>query len=172
MKDHEGFLKAAALLHREFLNVYFVLVGNGVSTGNAELCKLIENLSLSDHVLLLGERMDIPKVTAALDIATSCSAWGEGFANSIGEAMSCGVPCVVTDVGDSAWIVGETGRVVSPSNPNELAASWKSLVALGSEGRLALGALARERVRNNFSLESVAAQYENLYARLIDKVKV
>ena len=172
MKDHEGFLKAAALLHREFLNVYFVLVGNGVSTGNAELCKLIENLNLSDHVLLLGERIDIPKVTAALDIATSCSAWGEGFANSIGEAMSCGVPCVVTDVGDSAWIVGETGRVVSPINPNELAASWKSLVAIGSEGRLALGALARERVRNNFSLDSVAAQYENLYARLIDKVKV
>ncbi len=172
MKDHKVFLKAAALLHSEFPNVYFVLVGNGVSTDNAELCKLIDNLSLSDHVLLLGERMDIPKVTATLDIATSCSAWGEGFANSIGEAMSCGVPCVVTDVGDSAWIVGETGRVVPTSNPDALAASWKSLVSLGSDGRHELGVLARERVRNNFSLDSVASQYENLYARLIDKVKV
>lgn len=172
MKDHEGFLKAAALLLREFPNVYFLLVGNGVSTGNAELCKLIDDLGLSDHFLLLGERMDIPKITAALDIATSCSAWGEGFANSIGEAMSCGVPCVVTDVGDSAWIVGETGRVVPPGNPNALASAWKSLVDLGSEGRYALGALARERVKNNFSLDSVAAQYENLYLRLLDKVKV
>jgi glycosyltransferase involved in cell wall biosynthesis len=86
--------------------------------------------------------------------------------------MSCGVPCVVTDVGDSAWIVGETGRVVPPSDPNALAAAWKSLIILGPQGRSALGALARERVRNNFSLDSVAVQYENLYTSLIDSVEV
>ncbi len=172
MKDHEGFLKAAALLLRETPNVYFLLVGSGVDTGNAELCGLIDDLGIGNQFLLLGERTDIPKVTAALDIATSCSAWGEGFANSVGEAMSCGVPCVVTDVGDSAWIVGETGRVVPPGDPNALAAAWKSLIDLGSDELNALGALARERVRNNFSLDSVVAQYESLYLKMIEKVKV
>lgn len=172
MKDHVGFLKAAELLIREFPNAYFLFVGSGVSSDNTKLTVIIDDLGLSEHVLLLGERMDVPKITAALDIATSSSAWGEGFPNSVGEAMSCGVPCVVTDVGDSAWIVGETGRVVPPSDPNALATAWKSLIILGSHGRRALGALARERVRNNFSLDSVAAQYENLYTSLIDKVKV
>jgi glycosyltransferase involved in cell wall biosynthesis len=172
MKDHECFLNAAALLIRQFRNVRFLLVGSNVSEANAKLTKLIEHLGLDQHVLLLGERNDIPRITAALDIATSSSAWGEGFGNSIGEAMSCGVPCVVTDVGDSAWIVGETGRVVPPSDPNALATAWESLIVLGSEGRNALGAMARERVRNIFSLDSVAAQYENLYTSLIDKVKV
>jgi glycosyltransferase involved in cell wall biosynthesis len=172
MKDHRGFLKAAELLIREFPSVYFLLAGSGVSTGNTWLREIIDDLGLGDRVLLLGEREDVPKITAALDIATSSSAWGEGFANSVGEAMSCGVPCVVTDVGDSAWIVGETGRVVPPSDPNALAAAWKSLIILGPQGRSALGALARERVRNNFSLDSVAVQYENLYTSLIDSVEV
>jgi glycosyltransferase involved in cell wall biosynthesis len=172
MKDHVGFLKAAELLIREFPKVYFLLVGSGVSIGNTKLREIIDDLGLNERVLLLGERMDVPKITAALDIATSSSAWGEGFANSVGEAMSCGVPCVVTDVGDSAWIVGETGRVVPPSDPNALATAWKSLIVLGSEGRNALGARARERVRNRFSLDYVAAQYENLYTSLIDNVRV
>jgi glycosyltransferase involved in cell wall biosynthesis len=167
MKDHEIFLKAAELLLRELPDVYFMLVGSGVSKENAKLSDMITTLGLCDKVLLCGERSDIPKITAALDIATSCSAWGEGFANSIGEAMSCGVPCVVTDVGDSAWIVGETGRVVPPGDPNALAAAWKSLIAIGSDKRHALGLLARKRIRNNFSLDTVARQYEDIYFKLI-----
>jgi len=166
MKDHETFVKAAAILLHECPNVHFLLVGHGVSTSNTKLCDLIRDMYLSNHFTLLGERNDIQRITAALDVATSCSSWGEGFSNSIGEAMCCNIPCVVTDVGDSAWLVGQTGRVVLPRDPNALAAAWKSLVYLGSDGRHALGLLARERIIHHFSLDLIAAQYTNLYLRL------
>jgi glycosyltransferase involved in cell wall biosynthesis len=102
-------------------------------------------------------------LTAALDISASASAYGEAFPMIVGEAMSCGVPCVVTDVGDSGWIVGNTGRVVPPKNPEALANAWKELIELGSEGRETLGEAARQRVIENFSLNSVVEQYEKLY---------
>jgi glycosyltransferase involved in cell wall biosynthesis len=81
--------------------------------------------------------------------------------------MSCGVPCVVTDVGDLAWIIGDTGRVVPPRDPGALAAAWRDLLALGHDGRQALGARARQRVIENFSLRAVVKQYEDLYECLI-----
>lgn len=81
--------------------------------------------------------------------------------------MSCGVPCVVTDVGDSAWIVGNTGRVVPPRNPEALANTWKELIDQGAEGREVLGKAARARIIEYFSIDSVVAQYESLYESAI-----
>lgn len=168
MKDHRTFLNAAAILSKESSGeVYFLLAGREVDRGNPTLGAMIMEFGLEGRVFLLGEREDIPQLNAALDIASSASAWGEGFSNSVGEAMSCGVPCVVTDVGDSAWITGDTGRVVPPSNPGALAVAWKSLIALGRDKRQALGLLARQRVIENFSLGSVVKQYEELYEALI-----
>lgn len=172
MKDHRNFLNAASLLRQEFPDVRFLLAGCDVNTDNSELAAMIVEYHLSDRVLLLGERKDIPQLNAALDIASSASAWGEGFANVIGEAMSCGVPCVVTDVGDSAWIVGDMGKVVMRCDPVALAAAWKSLIMLGCEGRKSLGLRARQRVIENFSLESVVKQYEDLYESLIARTRI
>ena len=104
----------------------------------------------------------MPQITAALDIASS-SSYGEGFSNTIGEAMSCGVPCVVTDVGDSAWIVGDTGKVVPPCDPAALATALRELIEIGAEARRTLSKQARQRIVENFSLESVVRQYEDLY---------
>jgi glycosyltransferase involved in cell wall biosynthesis len=109
----------------------------------------------------------MPRLSAALDIASSSSAYGEAFPLVVGEAMSCGVPCVVTDVGDSGWIVGNTGRVVPPRNPEALANAWKELLHLGLEGRETLGRAARERIIASFALDSVVAQYETLYENLL-----
>ena len=77
--------------------------------------------------------------------------------------MSCGVPCVVTDVGDSAWIVGETGKVVPPKDPEKLAQVWQEMIELGQEKRSQLGTLARQRIIENFSLDAIVEQYEELY---------
>jgi glycosyltransferase involved in cell wall biosynthesis len=100
---------------------------------------------------------------AGLDIATSSSAFAESFPNVIGEAMACGVPCVVTDIGHSAAIVGEAGLVVAPRNPAALAAAWSRLVDMGTEARLLMGAAARQRILENFSLHRVVRQYEAVY---------
>lgn len=167
MKDHRVFLNAAALLSREFSDARFLLAGFDVNAGNPALSATIAELGLSERVFLLGERNDISQLNAALDIACSTSAWGEGFANAVGEAMSCGVPCVVTDVGDSASIVGDTGRVVPPRDPVRLIMAWKSLIALGRNGRQALGMRARSRVIENFSLSTVVKRYEELYESVI-----
>lgn len=169
MKDHPNFLKSAALLLKNNLaaNVQFVLAGQGVDWYNQHLCQLAKDLNLVEKIHLLGERHDIPRLTAALDIACSSSSHSEGFPNIIGEAMSCGVPCVVTKVGDSPWIVGETGRVVPRCNPQALANAWKELINLGTEGRTVLGKAARERVIENFSLDSVVAEYEALYESVL-----
>jgi glycosyltransferase involved in cell wall biosynthesis len=103
---------------------------------------------------------------AALDILSLSSAFGEGFPNAIGEAMACEVPCVVTDVGDSAEIVGDAGLVVPPRNPTAMAEAWETLLAKSPEERRVLGRAARERIARNFSLDVVTRQYEILYAGL------
>jgi glycosyltransferase involved in cell wall biosynthesis len=162
MKDHANFLQAAALLLKDYPNVQFVLAGNGVDEKNPTLCQLIHELGIAEGIHLLGERQDIPRLTAALDIASSAS-YTEAFPNVIGEAMSCAVPCAVTDVGDSAWIVGNAGRVVPPRDSEALANAWKELIELGPEGRKALGKAARVRIIESFSLNSVVARYESLY---------
>jgi glycosyltransferase involved in cell wall biosynthesis len=167
MKDFPNFLHAAALLLKEYPSVHFLLAGDQVNWENQMLHQLIHQLGITKHVHLLGERLDIPRLTASLDIASSSSAYGEAFPNIIGEAMACSVPCVVTDVGDSAWILSNTGKVVPSRDSNALANAWKELVTLDVEGRKALGDLARTRIIENFSLESVVAQYESLYESVL-----
>jgi glycosyltransferase involved in cell wall biosynthesis len=163
MKDHQTFLLAAGLLLKDHPETQFVLAGKDVNWNNAALRSLIQDLGMVERVHLLGERLDMPRLTAALDIASLSSAYEEGFPNVIGEAMACGVPCVVSDVSDSPWIVGDSGRVVPPRNPAALAKSWQDLIELGPEGRKALGETARSRVIDCFSLASVVEQYERLY---------
>jgi glycosyltransferase involved in cell wall biosynthesis len=163
MKDHNNFLKAAAQLLKVHPDLHFMLIGRGINPWNKALQGAIQDAGLRNQIHLLGERTDTPRLSAALDIFTLSSSYGESFPNVIGEAMACGVPCVVTDVGDASWIVGETGRVVPRRDPAALAEGWRELIALGEAGRKALGNAARLRVMESFPLESVVAQYEALY---------
>jgi|SRR5215217_641216 len=156
MKDHPTFLKAAALLAREREDVRFVCVGDAPADYQRdyqrELGALGEELGLHGRLVWAGAREDMPAVYSALDIACS-SSWGEGFPNVIGEAMACGVPCVVTDVGDSAWIVGETGFVVSPKDPQELAKSLQKAITFEEKNELDRE-MIRQRIIDNFSLSA------------------
>jgi glycosyltransferase involved in cell wall biosynthesis len=166
MKDHVTFLHSASKLNKTYPEVHFVLVGQGVDKNNHLLIKLIEDLKITRNVHLLGERMDVDEITAGLDLACSSSSWGESFSNAIGEAMACGVPCIVTEVGDSAWIVGETGMVVKPGDRDTFTEAMIKLIKMSSEERLALGKLARNRIIKHFSLNLVAKQYEEMYQNL------
>jgi glycosyltransferase involved in cell wall biosynthesis len=163
MKDHFGFLQAASLVSALHPESRFLLVGKGLAESESPLIKQIRQLNLTGRVLLLGERTDTPRLTAALDIACSSSAWGEGFSNAIGEAMACGVPCVVTDVGDSAYLVGDTGVAVPPRNPEALAHTIGQLIEAGPAKRKGLGMAARRRIDSEFSLPRTARRYEDLY---------
>lgn len=128
MKDHPTFLRAAALLCEERQDVRFVCVGIGPENYAQNLYQLADELGISEKVIWAGARADMPAVHSALDIAASSSSDGEGFSNVIGEAMACGVPCVACDVGDSAWIIGNTGIVVPPKNPEALKTAMKRLI--------------------------------------------
>lgn len=166
MKDHANFLRAAAMLSEKHAGAHFVLVGRGADEDNAELHGLINGLGLAGCTHLLGERHDVPRLTAALDIF-SLSSYCESFPNVIGEAMACAVPCAVTDVGDAAWIVGDTGRVVPVRDPRALAKAWAEMVALGAEGRAALGRAALARACELFPVKSIVRRYETLYEAVL-----
>lgn len=165
-KDHSGFLHAASLVSKSHPDTHFLLVGKGVAEGEPVLAKMIGQLGLSGRIFLLGERTDTPQLTAGMDIACCSSAY-EGFSNTIGEAMACGVPCVVTDVGDSAYLVGDTGLAVPPRNPQALAHAIGQLIDVGHEKRKQLGMAARSRIMSEFSLPKIARRYEDLYRQCL-----
>jgi glycosyltransferase involved in cell wall biosynthesis len=166
VKDHANFLQAAGILERTWPNVHFVLVGCGMDQTNSELVALIRQIGINGKIHLLGERTDVHYITAALDIASSPSK-AEGFPNVVGEAMACEVPCVVTDVGDSAKIVDVTGIVIPPRDPQALADGWGRLIEMGAEARRELGIAARKRIQDNYSLSTIAGQYEDLYHKVV-----
>jgi len=166
MKDHASFLHAAGLVAKAHPSVFFLLAGNGVTVEQPALLKIISEHQLPGRVFLLGERSDMPRLTAALDILCS-SSWAEAFSNTIGEAMACAVPCVVTDVGESASIVADTGLVVPPRTPQALAEAISQLIEAGSGRMRQLGEAARGRIEREFSLPVIAQCYERLYSERI-----
>src|SRR6185312_15622546 len=161
-KDHANFLRAAALVKNNHAGVRFVLCGSGVDSSNDVITSLVRELGLSECTHLLGDRRDIARIIASLDIAASSSNT-EGFPNVIGEAMSSGVPCVVTSVSDLPLVIGTTGRAVPPRNAEALAAGLRELIGLGVEGRKRLGLAARNRIIDQFSLNAAVARYEATY---------
>ncbi|MBF0445540.1 MAG: glycosyltransferase [Magnetococcales bacterium] len=162
LKDHKNFIAAASILHGNMPMVHFLLCGDGITDKNSQLTQWINQANLHTHCHLLGRRDDIPTVAASLDIATSAS-FGEGFSNTIGEAMACSVPVVATDVGDSAYIVGDTGTIVPAKNPQALAGAWQDLISAGKTKRDSLGEAARRRIMTKFDLKTIGKQYETLY---------
>jgi glycosyltransferase involved in cell wall biosynthesis len=166
VKDHRTFLRAAATLSEERPHVRFVCVGSvGGERYALELRELASELSLDERIYWAGMRSDMRGVYNALDICVSSSE-SEGFSNAIAEAMACGVPCVVTDVGDSVKIVGDTGFVTPPLDPTALA---QTLIRCLESDRHALGARARLRIEQNWSVKLLAAKTERVVMALCGK---
>lgn len=166
-KGHREFLEAAALISSSYPDAVFVLCGDGVTWENRELSDLIDAYGLRPRVRLLGRRDDMSGLLPSFDIATSASICGEGFSNTVGEAMACGVPCVVTDVGDSAMVVADAGVVVAPQDAGALAKGLQRLLALGSDERDLWSQRARARIEDHYSLPAIVVQYENLFCEVL-----
>ena len=165
LKDHSTFLKAASLLASMHPGVHFLLCGAKVDPSNAALASEIGSLGLAGRCHLLGPRSDVPRIYAALDLASSSSI-SEAFPLAVGEAMACGVPCVATDVGDCALMIGRTGRIVPPRDATGMAGAWGALLSLPAADRQSLGLAARQRVRERFEIGSVTDRYQQLYEGL------
>jgi len=154
MKDHTTLLKAIDSVtketsdSKEIQSVLFLLVGYGVS----------RDLSTNPSIHFLGERSDIPRIMSALDVLVSSSAWGEGFPNVIGEAMASETPCVVTDVGDSAYIVGKYGKVCPAGDDHCIAKNLLQFIKNDSQ-RKKSGQQSRKRIEKYYSIDKIKKEY-------------
>jgi len=168
LKNHKGFIESTCFIKNEFHNVHFILVGSGIDKFNKTIKYWIKQTKNEDNFHLLGERKDIPTLMASLDILVSPS-HGESFPLIVGEAMSCGVPCLVTDVGDCSWMVGDTGIVVKPGSNEELSKGLKKILDLCVEDRKILGFKARQRIEEKFTIKRNINEYGEIYEKLIDE---
>ena len=164
IKDHETFVRAAALVAQRRQDVRFVLAGRGVGS-NERLRALIEQLGLRGRVHLFDERRDVPRLLAGFDVAVM-SSMSEGFPTVIAEAMACGTPCVATDVGDARMIIGDAGVVVPPREPAALAAGIAQMIELDSTSAASLRCSVRDAIVSRFAIARIATQYAELWADL------
>lgn len=163
VKDMPAFLRAASMVLRKRPDVLFIHVGGGPEKLAREMHDLASSLGLDGHLRWLGARQDLPLIYNGMDLAVS-SSLSEGFPNVIAEAMACGVPCVSTDVGDSAFLMGGIGATVQRGDPEALAeAMLQSLAGDAAEARI----LARDRIVSNFSLKRLQEHTEQEFMTLV-----
>ena len=158
MKGHDTFIRAAVILAERRADVKYFCVGDGPQTFKQELIGLSEELGLGPRLSWSSAVDDVEAIYNALDLVTSCSSYGEGFSNVIGESMACGKFCVVTDVGDAKQIVGETGYVVPSENPGALASAWEIALSASHDEKMKRCLMARERIREHFSVQRLVEQ--------------
>ena len=161
-KDHRNFILASGNVASIDETVYFLMMGRDVDRDNKSVNKWINETGHAERFILLGERNDVPDILTAMDVFCLHSI-SEGFPNVLGEAMSTGLPSVVTDVGDAARLLGDTGLVVPPRNTSALAEGLLKLVKATPEQRINLGGMARKRIIEHWSIGQVTQQYEQLY---------
>lgn len=165
-KNHAAFIRAASAIAKTNCNVEFLLCGAGVDKNNHQLNTWIEGTNAAKRFHLLGVRNDIETVTAALDLSVSSSSYGEGFSNTMVEALASGVPCVSTDIGDVRQIVGDCGLVVPPMDDEALKAAILKML-LRTSGNTRMERAARARAEANFDIESMVRHYEATYDELV-----
>lgn len=166
-KDHHSLCRAAAVIAANRADTHFLLAGKEIEPSNPVLGKWIAETGFPERFHLIGERRDIPRLTASLDLAVMSSSYGEAFPLVLGEAMACAVPCVATDVGDAAEMISGSGTVVRPKDPPALAQAVCDLLALNASQRERLGAEARARIQRSLSIAATAERYQQLYQSLL-----
>lgn len=161
-KNHRGFFEAAKSIRKKLPNVVFLLCGDGITPRNDDIMAMVSGAGLQDCTHLLGKRTDTTAVLNAIDLLLSPS-HGEGWPNVVGEAMACGTPCVATDVGDTATIIGKVGCVVEAGDMQMIAQRALEILTLPEQELARLTVSARERIVEKFEMEAIAARYRETY---------
>jgi glycosyltransferase involved in cell wall biosynthesis len=164
LKRHAAFLRAASVFVENNPRARFVLVGPAELAYRRRLELLGTELGLNGKVIWAGPREDMRAVYNALDLATLLSR-SEGTPNSIAEAMACGVPCVASNAGDSAAVVGDGALIVESVSPHRVAATWSE--ALARPWTAADRAGLRLRIRTAFGLERMISEQERTLRSLV-----
>jgi len=163
-KDHSNLLNALSILRSKKIIFFCILVGSNINKTNQRLVSEIKKLKLSKYVKLLGKKDNVLEIMNGLDLYVQSSSYGEGFPNVIAESMACGTPCVMTDVGDAAYIVGKTGFVVPPNNSIKLAkAIEKAINELSTKKWNYRINKARTRIQEKFDITKMIRSYNKLW---------
>ncbi len=166
LKDQETLIKSLRYLDQKGVNFYAIFVGKKLDPSNDNLIRLIEENGLTKRIHLLGVRNDISAIMNSIDIFMLSSV-SEAFPNVLNEAMACETPCITTDVGDAALIVGDTGWIVSPQDSKALA---KSLIKALEEKKHYHESweqrkkACRQRINENFSFEKMIKNYKDVWS--------
>ncbi|MFA0391320.1 glycosyltransferase [Vibrio splendidus] len=164
-KNHKNLIEAVAYYIDNYnTKIKVVLVGPDIDSENKELLSLINKYNVGSNIILLGPTNDIPGVMSMLDVLVLPSS-GEAFPNVVAEAMACSTPVVTTNVGDAAFIVGDTGWIVPPNDSKSLAeAMHSSYMASGDNFYWNLTKEScRDRIVNNFSIESMVNNFNDAW---------
>jgi glycosyltransferase involved in cell wall biosynthesis len=162
-KDHRTLMGSLRLLRERGVTFECLLVGSGMDSGNRAVTSLVDEYGLNSRIHLLGPRRNIADLMNAIDIhvLSSCV---EAFPNVLAEAMACGTPCVATEVGDSSYILGETGWLVARKDPHALADALQDAIqALATPLWSDRQAAARRRIISKFGVASMVSQYNELW---------
>ena len=169
MKDHQLFFSVAIKLALKHPKIHFIVCGRGVPSSS--LVKTIPD-EVSNRFHILDESDEIHSLMNAMNIFCLSSAWGEGFPNVLGEAMSVGIPCVSTNVGDSKLVIGDTGKIVKPCDEDAFFASIETLLENSLKDFYNLGVNARKRIEDNYSLNKIVQLYAKLYNEIAKESRI
>jgi glycosyltransferase involved in cell wall biosynthesis len=158
MKDHKTFLQAIGKVLSKKKDVQFICVGNSDGNFLEDLQHYSVQLGISEKIQWEPANVNVENVYNALDVLVSTSAYGEGFSNTLAEAMACGVRCVATDVGDARKVLSDTGVVVTPGNSSEVADGILAILGCDEHENSKFKKLAIEHIRENYSIERLVSK--------------
>lgn len=168
-KGFPQLLEALRLLRERNTPVQLLMVGRDLDEENAELKQLVDQSGCGDCIRMIGERGDIADLARAPDLHVLASIGVEAFPNVVAETMLSGTPNVVTDVGDAAFIVGDSGWVVPPGDAPRLAdaiqqayGEWASSPDRWTRRREA----ARQRIADKFTIDAMVDAYQEVWRRI------